>query len=118
MSPKKHHFRASPRPHIECKVVLYREVDAHRKPIAAFTRDVGTGGLFVVTNQWFDMGDKVEVLLSTPSTWEPLVLPTSVCRIEPPEGSAPGGTGFRFEALDDTQTMALAKLIESLDFDA
>ena len=111
------HFRKSARPQIACKVTIHKNDWSSSGPIVSFTRDVGSGGLFAITDERFEMGEKVEVVLSTPSTWEPLVLPAEVCRIEDSEGEETGGVGVRFVSLTDTQLVALVDFTESLDFD-
>jgi uncharacterized protein (TIGR02266 family) len=109
----KGHFRSSPRPQASHPVTLYLKSG---KEIVAFTRDVSHGGLFVVTDQPFAMGESLEVALSSPSTWEPLRLRAEVCRVVP-EGAEPG-IGLRFVNMTDRQLTALIDLTLSHDFES
>lgn len=110
---KKAHFRSSPRPKISHRVTL-RLADG--REIAAFTKDVSKGGLFVTTSHSFDMGEKLEVSLSSPSTWEPLLLKAEVCRTA--ESGDEPGVGLRLIDLTDRQLAALIALTNSLDFES
>ncbi|MCP4678893.1 MAG: PilZ domain-containing protein [Deltaproteobacteria bacterium] len=114
---EKRHFRSSPRPQISCKVTLHRAKRSTDKPIVTYTRDIGTGGLFAETDQSFEMDDQVNVVLSTPSTWEPLVLGAKVCRCQASSEGETGGVGLRFVDMTDVQAIALADFIATLDYD-
>jgi uncharacterized protein (TIGR02266 family) len=113
MMKKKAHFRSSPRPRTSHQVTLHL---TDGKDITAFTKDVSKGGLFVTTAYTFAMGEKLEVSLFSPSTWEPLRLSAEVCRVE--EGTDEPGVGLRFTALTDRQLAALISLTNSLDFES
>jgi uncharacterized protein (TIGR02266 family) len=107
------HFRSSPRPQATHLVTIYAEGMA---PVEAFTRDVSNGGLFVFTPHPFAMGDRIEVSLSSPSTWDPIRLKAEVCRVVDEE---PGrGIGLRFFDMTDRQLTALMDLTNSLDFES
>jgi Tfp pilus assembly protein PilZ len=97
-------------------VVLRRLENRSAAPIVTYTRDVGTGGLFVVTSEDLVVGERVEVILSTPSTWEPVTLQAEVCRYEGSEGGDPGGVGLRFVEPTEEETVALARFVASLDY--
>ncbi len=112
------HFRSSPRPHVACKVTLYRPGWSSDSPIVAFTQDLSTGGLFAVTDEKLALGQQIEVVLSTPSTWEPLVLNAEVCRQKDTKADEPGGVGLRFVDLTDVQVLALDNFMASLDFES
>ncbi len=116
---EKRHFRSSPRPQIACKVTLYRSewADGSPSPIVSYTRDIGTGGLFAETEIVFEIGDHVDVVLATPSTWEPLILKAEVCRCCGASEAEPGGVALRFIEMTDAQAVALADFTTSLDFD-
>ncbi len=114
----KPHFRSSPRPHIACKVTLYRPGWSSDSPIVAFTEDLSTGGLFAVTDEKLELGQRVEIVLSTPSTWEPLVLNAEVCRQKVRIDDDPGGVGLRFVDLTDIQVLALDDFMASLNFES
>ncbi|MDD5307913.1 MAG: PilZ domain-containing protein [Deltaproteobacteria bacterium] len=111
-----HHFRASRRPRVAVQVVLRRLDNPSTAPIVTYTRDVGTGGLFVVTSEDFVLGERVEVTLSTPSTWEPVALKAEVCRYGGSEGDEPGGVGLRFVDPSEEEAVVLARFVSSLDY--
>ncbi len=113
-SKSRGHFRSSPRPQIASKVTIRKH---GLDDLVAYTRDVGMGGVFIETSQAFEMGDRLEVLLSAPSMWEPLVLRASVCRIETPREDSPGGVGLQFQDLSESQSVALGELTASLDYE-
>jgi hypothetical protein len=81
------------------------------------TRDVSTGGMFVLTDEIFDIDDIVEVDLATPSTWEPLTLKARVCRIVSAEEGEPG-IGLNFIDVTDPELVALINLTASLGFES
>ena len=113
---KPKHFRSQARPQVACKVILRRQ-DPLEDGLVSFTRDLGPGGLFAITDAIFEMGDRIQVELSTPSTWEPLTLDAQVCRIEEAEGGEPGGVAVQFVDMTDAQILALSDFIDSLEFE-
>jgi uncharacterized protein (TIGR02266 family) len=108
------HFRSSPRPQASQPVTLH--LPGVADPLVAYTRDVSTGGLFVLTDRRFAMGDTMEVSLSSPSTWEPLRLKAEVCRVV--ENEPDIGIGLRFIDMTDPQLVALIDFTTSLDFES
>ena len=110
---EKGHFRSSRRPQASHPVTLHLKSG---KELVVFTRDVSHGGLFVVTAQSFRMGERLEVSLSSPSTWEPLRLSAEVCRVVS-DGAEPG-VGLRFIDMTDRQLTALIDLTVSHDFES
>lgn len=100
-----------------CKVTLYRTERPFSSPVVSFTRDIGMGGLFAETDEEFTVGERVDVVLAMPSTWEPLVYSAVVCRLEGARDETARGVGLRFSPLSDAQTLALAELTASLDYD-
>ena len=110
---KKGHFRRSPRPQASHPVTLHL---ADGSEISTYTKDVSQGGLFVAGECVLAPGDRLEVSLSSPSTWEPLRLSAEVCRVIA-EGPEPG-MGLKFVQMTDRQLTALIDLTQSLDFDS
>ena len=111
MVPKTH-FRSAPRPQTSHEVTL-RFSDGTE--VSAFTKDVSRGGMFVPVRHPSAQGERLEVSLSSPSTWEPLRLSAEVCRVDKePEA----GLGLRFVQLTDRQLAALIALTNSLDFES
>jgi uncharacterized protein (TIGR02266 family) len=97
-------------------VSLKRSDDADS--IDAFTRDLGVGGLFAETTVPFRTGDRVEVQLPTPATWEPIVLEAEVCHVEDAPRITDRGVGLRFVEMGDEQAIALAEFVASLDYES
>jgi uncharacterized protein (TIGR02266 family) len=107
------HFRSSPRPQATHFVTIHIE---GKDSVEAYTRDVSNGGLFVFTSHPFVMGDRIEVSLSSPSTWEPLRLKAEICRVVEEE---PGrGIGLRFVDMTDKQLASLLHLTNSLGYES
>ncbi len=107
------HFRSSKRPQSFHPVTIHIK---DRDSVTAFTRDVSSGGVFILTDCSFSMGDRIEIELSSPSTWEPLRLDAEVCRIV--DDCAENGIGVRFIGVTDKQLVALIDLISALDFES
>ena len=114
---EKGHFRSSPRPQIACQVVLHRADPAAGGPIVSYTRDLSVGGLFVVTEERLEKDERFTVVMSTPSTWEPLTLEAVVCWNRPAAGDAPAGVGLQFVDLTQAQHVALTEFVASLDYE-
>ena len=110
---KKGHFRRSPRPLASHPVILHL-LDGSE--ISTYTKDVSRGGLFVAGEHSLPLGARLEVSLSSPSTWEPLRLTAEVCRIIT-KGPEPG-MGLKFVEMTDRQLTALIDLTHSLDFES
>ena len=111
------HFRSSPRPQVNHQVSLVRKTRPGDSPIVAFTRDISTGGIFVETDQDFEIGEKLTVILSSPTTWQPLTLSAEVCRMDAGSEKKKRGVGLHFVDMADTELVALIELTTSLDFE-
>ena len=109
------HFRASPRPAVSFQIELVREGPS--PPLACRTSDIGTGGVFVATSSRLQIGERLLVVLTTPSAWEPLSIDAEVAweRQDDGSGAAPG-FGLKFLALTEEQKLALAKFVSSLEY--
>ena len=64
------------------------------------------------------VGEQVKVVLSTPSTWEPLSLIAEVCWSEPATGEDLPGVGLKFATLSDEQLINLSSFVSSLEFES
>jgi uncharacterized protein (TIGR02266 family) len=111
------HFRTSPRPQIACQVVLHRRAEIGEGPVVSYTEDLSQGGLFCVTDERLDPGERVTVVMSTPSTWEPLTLGAEVAWSRPAKGDEPAGVGLQFVELTPEQLVALTDFVASLDYE-
>ena len=85
--------------------------------IIFYTKDISTGGLFLMNTGNLQVGDQVKVVLSTPSTWEPLSLVAEVCWSEPTSDEDLPGAGLKFATLSDEQLIALSNFVSSLEFE-
>jgi uncharacterized protein (TIGR02266 family) len=112
------HFRGSPRPQAEVEVRIHRLWSTSPEPLRAYTRDLGTGGAFVVTDARLERGERVRLTLSTPATWQPLHLDAEVSWWREAGEDGPGGVGMRFVGLDAEQAVALRGFVTALDFEA
>ena len=84
--------------------------------IISYTKDISTGGLFLVNTGKLLVGEQVKVILSTPSTWEPLSMIAEVCWSEPATGDDMPGVGLKFATLSDEQLITLSSFVSSLEF--
>ena len=114
---KKGHFRSARRPSLSHQVTIRRPEANDQKEISALTKDISTGGMFVVTDAPFELGEQLTISLATPSTWEPLSLLAEVCRTAANEDGE-AGIGLKFVGLTDAQLVALIDLTDSLDFES
>jgi len=111
------HFRGTPRSRAECRVSV-AFVEREKAPLVAYTSDVGIGGLCLSYGEAMRLGERVEVSLTTPSRWEPLVLRAEVAWQRGAGDGDPGETGFAFVGTTDEDAAALKDLIATLAFDA
>jgi hypothetical protein len=86
-------------------------------PLVAYTSDVGAGGLCLSYGEALRLGERVEVSLTTPSRWEPLVLRAEVAWQRAAEPGDPGEAGFAFVGTTEADAAALKDLISTLAFD-
>jgi uncharacterized protein (TIGR02266 family) len=98
-------------------VVLHRRAEAGGGPVVSYTEDLSQGGLFCVTDEQFAPGERVTVVMSTPSTWEPLSLEADVAWSRSARGEDPAGVGLQFVDLTPEQLVALTEFVASLDYE-
>ena len=110
------HFRGTPRARAECRVSV-AFLERSIPPLIAYTSDVGAGGLCLSYGEALRPGESVEVALTTPSRWEPLVLHAEVAWQRAAESGDPGETGFAFVGATEADAAALKDLISTLAFD-
>jgi len=111
------HFRGSRRPQAVVEVRIHRLWSQSSEPLRAHTSDVGTGGAFVVTDACLDRGERVRLLLSAPTSWQPLAIDAEVTWWREADEEGPAGVGMRFVDPDDGQAVALRNLVAALDFE-
>ena len=112
------HFRSSPRPQICVQVLVHRKWATSPRPLEAYTRDISAEGAFVVTGTPMEPGDRVRLVLTAPTAWEPLTLDAEVAWQRPPAKGEPGGVGVRFVGLGETERRALGTLVAQLEFES
>jgi hypothetical protein len=111
------HFRGAQRAHAECRVsVAFLEREA--APLVAYTSDVGVGGLCLTHGEAMRIGERVEVSLTSPSRWEPVVLRAEVCWQREAAAGDEGETGFTFVDVEEGTASALKDLVATLVYDA
>jgi hypothetical protein len=111
------HFRESPRSRAECRVSV-AFLEREKPPLVAYTSDVGAGGLCLAYDEPLDLGERVEVSLTTPSRWAPLVLRAEVAWQRGVGAGEAGETGFAFVEPSEADAAALRDLVATLAFDA
>ena len=97
---------------------MRRDAGAAPAQIISYTQDISSGGMFIVTPAELPDGENVEVVISTPSTWEPLTLRATVAWRRAATDIEPAGIGLRFVDLSSDEQIALADFVASLDFEA
>jgi uncharacterized protein (TIGR02266 family) len=112
------HFRNSGRPQAMVEVLIHRRFAVSPEPLGAYTRDVGTGGVFVVTDARLERGERVHLLLVSPTTWQPLRIDAEVTWWREAGEDGPAGAGMRFVEPDADQLLALRSLVAVLDFES
>ena len=85
--------------------------------IISYTKDISTGGLYLMNTGKLQVVEQVKVVLSAPSTWEPLSLTAEVCWSEPATGEDLPGVGLKFATLSDKQLITLSSFVSSLEFE-
>jgi hypothetical protein len=96
--------------------VAFLERDA--APFVAYTSDVGIGGLCLSHGESMRPGEKVEVSLTTPSRWEPVVLRAEVAWQRLAAAGDVGETGFAFVDTAEEAAAALEALLATLAYDS
>jgi hypothetical protein len=94
-----------------------RRLEGGAPTFVAFTSDVSLGGLCLADCGPLRQGERVEVALTSPSRWKPIVLRAEVCWLR---GSGPDGAseaGFRFVDVAEVAGAALAELVAALAFE-
>jgi uncharacterized protein (TIGR02266 family) len=111
------HFRGSSRPQAAVEVRIHRLWATSPEPLPAYTRDIGIGGAFVVTDECLERGERVRLVLAAPTAWQPLAIEAEVAWWREGGDQGPAGVGMRFVAPDDDQAVALRDLVAALDFE-
>ena len=103
------HFRGKARPGRRVELA-YREVgDGDHAPARAFTRNIGVGGAFIVTDQPAAVGAKLNIVIDMPTSGRTIQVSAEV-RWSSPDS----GMGVKFHDLDVDQLLQLSEYFASL----
>ena len=100
------------------EVLIHRLFSVSPEPLRAYTRDVGTGGVFVVTDACLERGEQVRLVLVAPTTWQPLRIDAEVAWWRAAGAEGPAGVGMRFVEPNADQLLALGDLVAALGFES
>jgi uncharacterized protein (TIGR02266 family) len=109
------HFRGKPRPGRRVEV-RYRLIEQGQlsAELRAFTKNIGVGGAFIVTDHSPEVGTPLQVLLSVPASSRPIEVRAEVRWTAASDDSAERGFGVKFNGLDVDQLLALNDYFASL----
>ncbi len=120
---RRNHFRGKPRPGRRVEVT-YRVVDdagEESEPHRAFTRNIGVGGAFIVTEDPPAAGSRLLLSIHVPTSDKRIELRGEVRWIADGELDAVHGMGVKFHGLDVPQLLELneyfTSLTSTMDFD-
>jgi hypothetical protein len=106
------HFRHQKRQPVSIQVRYRRDADGAALEQVGTTNDLGIGGAFVEAARAPGVGEKVVLIVKSPTTWDPLELHGEVRWIS--DGDAgPAGFGVHFGELAGDQAKALWELIHA-----
>ncbi len=80
------------------------------------TSDLGLGGAFVETDRPPPVGAWIQLKLTSPTAWDPLVLRCHVRWVDEARGDRRAGFGAKFESLGRAQATALYELLQAVGF--
>lgn len=112
---RRNHFRGKPRPGRRVEV-QYRLVDGtgeEHEPLKAFTRNIGVGGAFIVTEDPAAPGCELQLTIQIP-TGKKIDVRGEVRWIADGEDDAVHGMGVKFHGLDVDQLLELNEYFTSL----
>ena len=107
------HFRGKARPGRRVELE-YRLADGSSdKPLRAFTRNIGVGGAFIVTDDPYDVGALITVTVHVPTSDITIEVAAEV-RWRAVAGAEEVGMGIKFQHLDVEQLLQLSEYFASL----
>jgi len=85
------------------------------KNICAFTKDISTRGMFIITRETLPVGSKIEVSFTLPESLSPLKVSGKVIRElkDAQDGHYLGGMGISFEKMDENTQKMIEFFVES-----
>lgn len=106
------------RRHLRVKLVVEVGVGTQNKFWNGLTENISEGGLFVVTESPFEVGDEITVNLELKGRKGAQAVQCVVCWLrEFPDGGLLPGMGLRFTDLSPEQAAAIKKYIETQDLE-
>jgi len=103
------HFRGKARPGRRVELA-FRAIDADDSELVrAFTRNIGVGGAFIVTDQPAPLAAKLNIMIDVPTSEQTIKLSAEVRW-----SSAESGMGVKFHDLDVDQLLQLSEYFASL----
>jgi uncharacterized protein (TIGR02266 family) len=108
------HFRGKSRPgrRVELSYAIANDADA--KPIRAFTRNIGVGGAFIVTDSPAPVGARLRVVIQVPTSDEAIEVVAEVRWASAAGGDDETGMGVKFSELEVDQLLQLSEYFASL----
>lgn len=106
------HFRGKARPGRRVELEYRRADGPTDKPNSAFTRNIGVGGAFIVTDDPYDVGTSVTVIIRVPTSDVTIELAAEV-RWKATTGDEVG-MGIKFQHLEVEQLLQLSEYFASL----
>jgi Tfp pilus assembly protein PilZ len=103
------HFRGKARPGRRVELAYRATGDDDSEPVRAFTRNIGVGGAFVVTDQPAPVGAKLHIMIDVPTSEQTIQVSAEVRW-----SSADSGMGVKFHDLDVDQLLQLSEYFASL----
>lgn len=103
------HFRARARADMRVVVKWRPKTASTGTEVDATTKNLGVGGAFLPTPVPLPVGTEVIVLLSSPTSWDPLELPAVVRWIT--ETGDDTGMGVQFTSMSDKDVVRLNDLL-------
>src|SRR5262245_45525333 len=96
---RRSHFRGKPRPGRRVEVE-YQAAAAASETRRAFTRNIGVGGAFIVTDEPERPGTQFDLMLRVPTSTDPVRVRAEVRWNHAGDAEFPRGMGVKFQGLD------------------
>ena len=107
------HFRGKPRP--GRRVSLSYRTESGSDEIESFTRNIGAGGAFILSETPLPVGTELSLSLRIPTSGEPICLAARVCWCSRPEdASDDAGMGVKFLDVELDTLLSLERYFASL----
>lgn len=110
---RRSHFRGKPRPGRRVEVE-YLPAAGSTPPRRAFTRNIGVGGAFIVTDEPELPGTSFDLMLLVPTSTDPVRVKAEVRWNHAGDAEFPRGMGVKFHPLDVDELLLLNEYFASL----